>query len=120
MKYFKNFMILALGSTFTFYALDYTLGDKLRHQKKFDEYDEEIISADATPSVKQFNKNIIAMQAPRGKAAVVTDFYSNTFQPTPDAKGLPQLKHGKRWYNEAKMEALATSANLEEISRDDE
>lgn len=111
MKLFKNVLIVAIGSCCTFLIFDYTLGTK--NNKRQESFSEE--NAALAPTLNQ--TQTLAVQSAK-RLEKTADFYQNTFQDTPDASGVPRLKPGKRFYNEALMNEVATSANLEVFTRE--
>ncbi len=113
MKILKTLFILIIGSCFTFLVFDYTLGKKEKNAPRFSTDETELAKVGLAKS------QLIAMQS-ANSVAKSTDFYQNTFQPNPDSNGSPVLKHGKRFYNQELMDEIATSANLETFSRDND
>lgn len=111
MKLLKNVFIVTIGSCCTFLIFDYTLG--IKNDRKQKSFSEENTALSSSLSRTQ----TLAVQSAK-RLEKTADFYQNTFQDTPDASGVPRLKPGKRFYNEALMNEVATSANLEVFTRE--
>lgn len=117
MKIIKNLSLTVFSAFCVYTACNYFFPDKVHHRvdTESDEYD-DMEKLSNSPSML---KNKIAFNdIPKTEKAV--SFFNNTYDTIPDNQGMLKLKRGKHYYNEAKMEDISTSANLEESRHDDD
>lgn len=115
MHYIKKISILFAGSLLTYTACNYLMKT---NSFSFNNDKNVEISEELTSTLKNDQK--IAMLDAKKGAISNPIFFQNTYQDSPVKNGLPKLKHGKRYYNEERMEEISTSANLEETNSENE